>query len=324
MKKDNKFYTYNLLAGIILICVCFHTTIAQPVLSVTASKNTIRTGEPDTIQLRADWQGHPLRQGFIVPDSFPHFEVWDKGAAVSNENGVTQNIVVASYDSGRFNLPPLELLEMKNSKTDSFAINVQPVNVDSLKDYHDIKDIIEVPPVPQWPFVLFITALTLISLVALYFLLRRTRLGEERASNNVKKLGAFERAIEALQKLEPQSTQTGLAKPFFTTLTGIYRTYLHEAYRYRSMQQTGGELLLQAKPLLQEENFYQLANAIRLSDAVKFAKYEPAQSDWTTSLTAIRQALEELNRQQKEATNNALNISARQKEASNKTLTLKK
>lgn len=294
MKKDKKFKWCSCFTYIILVCVLHSTSIAQPALSITASKNTIRTGEPDTIQLKADWPGHALQKGFLVPDSFPHFEVWDKGSVIANENGFIQNIVITGYDSGRFNLPPFELAEVKNSKTDSFAINVQPVNVDSLQDYHDIKDIIDVPPVPQWSFVLFIAGLTLVSIVALYFLLRKAGIGKRAAISKGVKAGAFQRAMEALQKLELQAKQPGPAKPFYTSITAIYRTYLQEAYQYRSLQQTGGELILQAKPLLNEADFYQLANAIRLSDAVKFAKYEPAQPDWITSFAAIRQSIEAL------------------------------
>jgi len=281
-------HTFFILLGF------FITAGAQPVLSITATKKTIRTGEPDTIQLKADWPGHGLHQGFTVPDSFPHFEVWDKGTAVAAENGFTQNIIVTSYDSGRFSLPPFELVEMNSAKTDSFAINVQPVNVDSLQDYHDIKDIIEVPPVPQWPFILLISGLTLISVIALYFLLRKTKTGKQTAATPVTKAGAFQRAMEAMDKLELQATQPGLAKPFYISLTGIYRTYLQEAYQWHSLQQTGGELIIQAKPFLAEELFYRLANAIRLSDAVKFAKYEPAQTEWPASLAAIRQTIETL------------------------------
>ncbi len=281
-------HTLFILFGLFLIAA------SQPVVSISATKKMIRTGEPDTIQLKATWPGHALQPGFAVPDSFPHFDVWDKGTAIAGDNGFTQNVIVTSYDSGRFSLPPLQLVAMNESRTDSLAIDVRPVNVDSLQDYHDIKDIIEVPPVPQWPFVLFIAGLTLVSLVALYFLLRKTGIDKESAVAQVLKAGAFQRAMDALEKLELQAKQPGLAKPFYVSLTGIYRTYLQEAYRWRSLQQTGSELIIQAKPLLPEELFYRFANTVRLSDAVKFARYEPVQIDWPTSLTAIRQTIETL------------------------------
>lgn len=289
-------HTVSILLGLFL------NAGAQPVLSITATKKTIRTGEPDTIQLKADWPGHSLQKGFIIPDSVPHFEVWDVGNVVESADGSTQQVVITSYDSGYFSLPPFELAEMKNAKTDSFPIRVQPVNIDSLQDYHDIKDIIEVPPVSQWPYILFIAGFTVFALVALYFLLRNTRKDKQSEAGPVTKAGAFQRAMDALQKLESEARQPGLAKPFYTSLTGIYRTYLKEAYRWRSLQQTGGELIIQAKPLLSEELFYQLANSIRLSDAVKFAKYEPAPADWLSSLVIIRQAVETL--EKKRATHN--------------------
>lgn len=272
-------------------------TIAQPTVSITASKSTIRTGEPDTLTLSAVWPGHQFQQGFAVADSFPHFEVWDKGTFTKTENGIIQNIVVTSYDSGRFNLPPLALIEAPAVAADSFPINIQPVNIDTLQDYHDIKDIIEVPPVSQWPFITLIAGLTIASIVGLYFLLKKLKATEAKATVAKSKIGAYQKAKEALQKLEPQTKQPGPAKPFFVSLTSIYRTYLSEAYHWRSLQQTGGELILQAKPLLAETDFYNLTNAIRLSDAAKFAKYEPPQTDWQIALAAIQQTIDHLEKQ---------------------------
>jgi hypothetical protein len=270
---------------------------AQPIVSISAAKSNIRIGEPDTLTLTATWPGHPLQQGFAVADSFPHFEVWDKGTVTKTADGISQNIVVTSYDSGRFNLPPLALIESAEASTDSFPISVQPVNVDSLQDYHDIKDIIEVPAVPQWPFITLIAILIVAAIAGLYFLLRKK--GKRLAAAPVKggKLTPYQRAVEALQKLEGQMMQPAPAKPFFVSLTNIYRAYLSEAYQWRSLQQTGGELILQAKPLLSENDFYQLTHAIRLSDAAKFAKYEPPQTEWQTTLAAIRQTIRVLEEQ---------------------------
>lgn len=286
---------YLRFSTIILLLVLQAT--AQPVINITASKSVIRTGEPDTLTLSASWPGHQLQQGFAIADSFPHFDVWDKGTASKTENGITQNIVVTSYDSGRFSLPPLALIESPQTTSDSFAISIQPVNVDTLQDYHDIKDIIEVPAVPQWPFITGIALLTIGAIVGLYFLLKKIKGLKEEPKIKAPKPGAYQRAIESLQQLEPQTQQPGPAKPFFTTLTSIYRQYLSEAYHWRSLQQTGGELILQAKPLLTENDFYQLTNAIRLSDAAKFAKYQPPQTEWQSSLTAIRQTVDILEKQ---------------------------
>lgn len=278
---------------------------AQPVIRITASKSAIRTGEPDTLSLNAYWPGHAMQQGFMMQDSFPHFEVWDKGTIIKTADGISQNIVFTGYDSGRFSLPPFALTGEPAYQSDSFLITIEPVDVDSLKDYHDIKDIIEVPPVPQWPFITFIAVLTTGSIIGLYFLLKKTFLVKDAAPERAVKAGAYQKAMEALQQLEKQAEQPGAAKPFFVSLTGIYRHYLSEAYRWRSLQQTGGELIIQAKPLLSENHFYQLTNAIRLGDAVKFAKYEPQQTEWKTALSAIRQTIEAMEKTRAQMTENS-------------------
>ena len=71
------------------------------------------------------------------------------------------------------NIPPNSNVAESMYYTDSIRITVMPVNVDSLRDYHDIKDIIEIPSNPQWPYIVAIAGITFISLMALYFLLKK-------------------------------------------------------------------------------------------------------------------------------------------------------
>lgn len=282
---------------IVLLTGCMVAIHAQPVFNISASKNTIRTGEPDTLTLTASWPGHALQQGFTIADTFPHFEVWDKGTVTPLADGISQTIVVTGYDSGRFSLPPLPLAASPEFVTDSFPISIEPVNVDTLQDYHDIKDIIEVEPVRQWPFIVLIALLTIAAITVLYFVLKRKGHITKVSGKNTA-VGAYERAMEGLGSLEKSMTSATAVKPFFTQLIAIYRTYLSEDWQWRSQQQTGGELILQARPLLTDTDFYELTNSIRLSDAVKFAKFEPGHTEWQTALTAIRKTIRILHEKQ--------------------------
>ena len=60
---------------------------------------------------------------------------------------------------------------------------------------------------------------------------------------------------------------------------------------------TTDDILLDMKGLMNGQLFSQTAEVMRISDAVKFAKYVPAQDDALRSMEQIRQTIDELNRQ---------------------------
>src|ERR1700712_4775054 len=140
---------------------------------------------------------------FIFPDSIPHFDIWDRGQPQRNGDTLLQYITISSYDSGQFVFPEVKIMGAKaNLHTNSFTVDVQPVNVDSLKDYHDIKDIIEVPPVPQWPYILGIGLLTIISIAAIYYYLKKVKITKEEKKPFVPIGKPFDNALHALNELE--------------------------------------------------------------------------------------------------------------------------
>lgn len=265
---------------------------AQP--NAIPDKAAIRIGEPIHVQLSSI--SATANNGFIFPDSIPHFDIWDKGQPLKNGDTLVQNITITSYDSGQFVFPEISLMGVAaNAHTHTFTVDVQPVNIDSLKDYHDIKDIIEVPPVPQWPYVLGIVLLTILSSAALYYLLKKAGIKKEDKQTSILSGNPYERALKSLEKLRKTMLDVH-AQPslYFTQLTGIYRSYLAESRNWHSLQQTADELILQAKPILNHELFYQFVNTIRLADAVKFAKYNPPKEEWEKALDVIKDALKNL------------------------------
>ncbi len=269
-----------------------------------ANRNSIRTGEPVTIKLTALWPGQSgFTNGFIIPDSIPHFDIWEQQQPVAVKDGIEQLLTVTSYDSGQFTIPAFVLTTPTITTepgiaTESIRIEVKPVNVDSLKEYHDIKDIIEVAPLEQWPYILGIAIATLLAGIGLYFLLKKMGVGKKPTRLDFENsMAPYPAAIYALDQLENDcQLPTTNCKLHFTRLTDIYRTYLNDAHQFRSHQQTGGELILQARPLLQGDVFFQFANTIRLSDAAKFAKYEPPKTEWISSIKTMKQTITQMDK----------------------------
>jgi hypothetical protein len=300
----------HIIPVFLLLVFCNLSVNAQPVVKAMANRNSIRTGEPVTIKLTALWPGQSgFTNGFIIPDSIPHFDIWEQQQPVAVKDGIEQVLTVTSYDSGQFTIPAFKLTTPTittgaGTFTESIRIEVKPVNVDSLKEYHDIKDIIEVPPIEQWPYIVGIAIATLLASIGLYFLLKKMGVGKKPTRLDFENsMAPYPAAMYALDQLEndcqlstANCPQDPSGKLHFTRLTDIYRTYLNDAHQYRSLQQTGGELILQARPMLQEDVFFQFANTIRLSDAAKFAKYEPPKPEWISSIKTMKNAITEMDK----------------------------
>lgn len=259
------------------------------------------------VKLTALWPGKSgFTNGFIIPDSIPHFDIWDRQQPMAIKDGIEQILTITSYDSGQFVIPGFKLtaptikVPAGGFVTNAISINVTPVNVDSLKDYHTIKDIIEVPPIEQWPYILGIALATLLAGIGLYFLLKKLGVGKKQTRRDFEnRMNPYPAAMQALDELAKDVPSTSVTpKFFFTQLTNIYRTYLSDAHNFRSHQQTGDELILQAKPILHQELFFQFANSIRLGDAAKFAKYAPPKEEWLTSIKNIRDSISAMEKKQ--------------------------
>ena len=62
------------------------------------------------------------------------------------------------------------------------------------------------------------------------------------------------------------------------------------------MEKTNEELILQLRELnLSRDSFSQLAQALRMSDYVKFAKYQPGSEDNEKNYEIIQAAIQKLN-----------------------------
>jgi len=292
-----KYFRTHISLTIFLFCCCAIWGGAQPFVKASADKRAIRIGEPISIKLTATWPGKDsFSSGFVIPDSIPHFDIWENHPRTVIKDGFEQNLVVTSYDSGVFAIPQFRLatpdidIPPPGYATDSIRISIQPVNVDTLIDYHDIKDILEVEPVKQWPFILAIVGGTILAGLVLYYLLKKSKVAKSAAKNPTTKGTPFEIAMSALEALDHRSPAI-TSKQFYTQLTVIHRNYLQDAYLFRSYQQTGDEIILQAKPLLETDLFYNFANTVRLADAAKFAKYEPSRAEWVSSIASIKNTI---------------------------------
>jgi LPXTG-motif cell wall-anchored protein len=302
---SNQFPRIGVLTTLYLLLTtfCFSQTISS-----SFDRDKILIGEQVTLQLKADVneRNYSLVSWFNFPDTVNHVEVVKRGNIDTVEAGGSisyiQNITITSFDSGLWNLPLFQIVlqdlsskKQVSFKADTIALQVLPVDVSNLQDYHDIKTIIDVPVQNNtWMIVaIIVSAIILIILLILFFRKRKKKkvdAPQKLAYKGSPKDWAMEQ-LDALQKEDLISKNQ--TKLFYTKLDEIYRTYFSMELNINALQLTGDELMIKLKIYLAKENvrtkFYQL---MRLSDAVKFAKYIPENSENNEAVSTARETIQ--------------------------------
>jgi len=267
-------------------------------------KQKIVIGEP--IHLKLDVTV-PDNVPFAWPglDSLPHFDWLDKGKIDSTvrpgERSYVQYLTLTSFDSGTWAIPRLPFL-VGNSKafSDSIRIFIGYTNIDSLKDFHDIKDIIDLPnPFARW-IGWTVAAVTVLSVVLVVWIIRKKKLLTKLiAVRQASRLSPYEEAVKELQDLERQHLpDTGAMKAYYSRMGEILRVYLLRRMDISSFAETSEELIGQLRRLrLPADIFDGLAEALRMGDFVKFAKYQPGIADSQQHYQAVRAAIEGVEKQ---------------------------
>lgn len=235
-------------------------------------------------------------------DTIPHFEILKKDGIDTVQNidakKLSQHFAITSFDSGQQYIPPFEIVvDSQSYLTDSIPITVSfaPFNPD--EDYRDIKDIIEVkrPAIEYLPWV--ISAIAIISLVILALLWRRKRLVTTPQKNMIPALSPYDEAMKALAQLALKNVNNGEVKTYYSEMNDILRRYVSRKFAVSTFERTNEELIVQLLGKgIPKDAFASLADSLRMSDVVKFAKYHPTEEDNSNNLKIVTSSIEILHK----------------------------
>jgi len=290
--------TRNIIT-LVTLCVLLHAGLhAQQVnVKATVDRTTILIGEPIRLNLEATV---PTGTSFtwFKTDTIPHFEIVEAGNPDSSKDinlkTYRQQLIITSFDSGYWTIPAFVLRAGKQRfRTDTFAINVTYSPDDTTRNYHDIKEIIPVkkPGIPYWYWIAGAIALLIIALV-IYFMVRKKPVVKP-VQKPVSKLSPYEEAITSLEALRKEELpQKDQSKLYYTRLNDILRLYVWRKFGISSLEKTNEELIMQLRQTRLSANDYTLlAQALRMADFVKFAKYVPSVAEqeetWSTFKNSI-------------------------------------
>lgn len=283
------------IAGILVILTVLLSSVVytQPVaVRAYTDKSRVLLGEPLWLTLEVKTLNGAKAQAFKV-DSIPHFELIIKDSSKVWQKGDTtiynQYYQLTSFDSGRWVIPPLTLRPFV--KTNSILVDVVfTEDFDPQQPYHDVQEIKEVPfkmdaGIERWWY-LIAAALILLALV-IYWTTQ-----PKKATPETKIITAGTAYREAIQSLAELKQRRPDKKSFYAQLVEIFRTYILDRTGISSLQQTAGDLVEKIKPLMTDEaKGNSLSQVLYLSDLVKFAKYDPDDSEAASAFEVVEDAI---------------------------------
>ena len=298
----------TLYIAIVLHCCLCNDTNAQKI-TASINRDKILIGEQVQLDLKADdidLTKYTIKQWFAVADTFNHIEIIQRGIIdtikVGSNTGFIQKIQLTSFDSGYWQFPAfaIELENKSNGVIQTFTsqplnLSVLPIDVSNLKDYHDIKDIEEVPEESNWKTIAAIAAGVLIFFFGILWLLSK----KKHIKQIVIPIGQtpYDWAMLQIQQLiQKQLIEQQQYKLFYVELIGICRNFSDAKLGLKTSAKTTDEYMLLLKGRIGTEpvqlQYFQL---LRLSDAVKFAKFIPFTQQAEESILIAKAFIHTLN-----------------------------
>jgi hypothetical protein len=271
-------------------------------LTLSTDRKDILLGEQFTLTIKLTSSPGKVISGWpLVPDSINHLEVISRGTIDSTREGnkiiYSQAMVMTGFDSGHWVIPPMGVnVDGKEVTSTSTDINVQSIKLEG-SEYNDVKEIIEVPPPgPEWKSILLYAFGILLLLLLAYFWWRN-RKKKPVVVKPVSKGTAYDQAMKALEALrKEQLVEKGEMKKFYSGLYDIFREYGSALSGSSLMQSTTDDVLISMKGSLEGSSFSKLAEVLRISDAVKFAKYGSSKEEASESFTVVKESIDLLNK----------------------------
>jgi hypothetical protein len=140
--------------------------------------------------------------------------------------------------------------------------------------------------------------LTLIAIGVIVYLLRKPKKAPPPPPPPVPKLTPYEEALQALEELRKQGLahNNGEVKTYYSRLNDILRVFIFRKLKMTTLEKTNEELISQLRQVsMDRESFNQLVTALQIADFVKFARYQPNESDNEKNFAAIQSAIKTLN-----------------------------
>lgn len=307
---------YLHIISLLFICLFGAGQAAAQQAGTQLERNQIVLGEQVKLKLSlsgVDKGSMQIAEWFSIPDTGNHIEVIkrekiDSAEAGNNAYNITQEVIITSFDSGRWNIPiaaPIlqDYSGMRYPTTmDSVVLMVNPVDVSHMQDFHDIKEVTDTE-YRDYTWLYYLGAI-LLALLLLWIIIRYLKNRKKKpVRTSVIKGPPLQWALKEIDALQQQNLiQQNKELEYFSRLDDICRTYYDERTHTNTQFLTAREIYNRFQKYLQQEKHrLSLLELNKMNDVVKFARYKPSQEQADKAADMARETLngieQEINKQ---------------------------
>lgn len=286
------------ILGLVILLSFVRANIAQTyVASATIDSTEILIGD----QVNFQWQITSPKENSIILPAFndtiiEKVEIVRKGKLDSLINGseltLKQSMLITSFDSGYYRIPPFDFKVLSGEDTLSVTTNelflyVTKPDVDTTQAIKDIKGPISEPITIKELLPWFIGGVGLVAIIiAAIYIIRRLKKSKPVLMKPKPKIPPHITALEELERLKHKKLwQSSLEKQYHSELTEIVRTYIEGRFGINAMEMTSDEILeAMQRTMVAYESKHKLHQMLTLADLVKFAKAHPLPTEHDMSM----------------------------------------
>lgn len=221
----------------------------------------------------------------------------------NNRRQIKQDIIIQSFDSGLYTLPPILYKVKKDSfYSNPLVLKVVPVQVDSLVTIHGQANVVApnyrwydyLPDfiTDNWVWILLLVLVLGICVAAI--ILRKKKIVIPLIPQK-KPIPPYELAMQRLAVLrEEKLCEKGQEKEYYTRLIDILRLYIDTRFGINAMEMTSTQIIeaLNNNEETKLPNKY-MKEILSIADFVKFAKVRPLPDDNIKALSWATQFIED-------------------------------
>ncbi|MFT3703266.1 MAG: hypothetical protein QM802_12890 [Agriterribacter sp.] len=292
---------YNILLLVLMSFFAYANGFGQASVNAQLNSNSILMGEQVKLNVQVSVPvDKPVTSWYNLPDTFNHIEILNRSNIDSAIEGSVkiyqQHFTITSFDSGIWKFPSIDIIS-DNKKVSAAPLDITIVPA-KLKDstYHDIREIIGVPveKTPWWYWVAGALSLVLLG-VLVWLWIKNSKAKPTAIKQDGSKLSPLEEAIQKLRDLRSQELpEKGEWKKYYSTLGDVLKAYTEKKYHAGYFQKTTDEILIHLNQKLSKEALGEVAETLRISDAVKFARYQPELTQASPSINNIEKTIKSL------------------------------
>ncbi len=221
----------------------------------------------------------------------------------SDRQEIRQQLLIQSFDSGLYKLPPLVYVAGNDTfRSEELALKVIPVPVDTMQTVHDYAGV-TVPHTKLWDYLpdviadywwlYFVLALVALA-VAGWIIWRKRRKTAIEAKSSEPVLPPYELAVKQLNELKSEKLcENSREKEYYTRLTDILRIYLETRFGINAMEMTSTQIMRSVRSHdTTKPSAALMKQILEIADFVKFAKVRPLPDDNVKSFNQALQFVE--------------------------------